>query len=78
MLVESGAPVSVSQAQWGRADPSVTLGIYSRVIGDSHRRAVEQVAGILDYLGLQTTPGIESIQYRLERAIENEPNLFLE
>jgi integrase len=52
MLVESGAPVSVAQAQLGHADPSVTLGIYSHVIGDAQRRAVEKVAGfwtILDY-----------------------------
>jgi len=40
----------------------VTLGIYSQVIGDSQRRAVENLAGILDYLGLQTTPETESIQ----------------
>ena len=62
MLVESGAPVSVAQAQLGHADPSITLGIYSHVIGDSQRRAVEKVAGILDYSGLQTEPETELIQ----------------
>ena len=62
MLVESGAPVSVAQAQLGHADPSVTLSIYSHVIGDSQRRAVEKVAGILDYFGLQTGPKTELIQ----------------
>ena|SRR5438445_5801216 len=62
MLVESGAPVSVAQAQLGDADPSVTLGIYSHVIGDSQRRAVEKVAAILDYPGLQTEVKTELIQ----------------
>ena len=33
MLLESGAPVSVVQAQLGHTDPSITLGIYSHVIG---------------------------------------------
>jgi excisionase family DNA binding protein len=46
----------------GSADPSVTLGIYSHVIGDSQRRAVEKVAGILDYSGLQTGVKTELIQ----------------
>jgi len=32
------------------------------VIGDSQRRAVEKVAGILDYFGLQTEPESELIQ----------------
>jgi integrase len=54
LLVETGAPVSVAQAQLGHVDPSVTLGIYSHVIGDSQRRAVEKVAEILDHSGLQT------------------------
>jgi len=44
------------------ADPSITLGIYSHVIGDAQRRAVEKVAGILDYFGLQTEPETELIQ----------------
>ena len=62
MLVESGAPVSVAQAQLGHADPSITLGIYSHAIGDAQRRAVEKVAGILDYSGLQTELETELIQ----------------
>jgi integrase len=62
MLVESGAPVSVAQAQLGHTDPSITLGIYFHVIGDSQRRAVEKVAGILDYSGLQTEVKTELIQ----------------
>jgi integrase len=62
MLVESGAPVSVAQAQLGHADPSVTLGIYSPVVGDSQRRAVEKVAGILDYSGLRTKVKTQLIQ----------------
>jgi len=51
MLVESGAPVA--QAQRGHSDPSVTLGSYSHLVGDSQRQAVEKLAGILDYSGRQ-------------------------
>jgi integrase len=57
-----GAPASVAQGQLGHADPSVTLGIYSHVIGDSQRRAVEKVAGILDYFGLQAETKTQLIQ----------------
>jgi len=60
--VESGAPVSVAHAQLGHADPSVTLGIYSHVIGDSQRRAVAKVAEILDYFRVQTGVKTELIQ----------------
>ncbi len=49
LLVETGAPVTVAQKQLGHRDPRVTLGIYSHVIGDSQRRAVEKVAEVLDY-----------------------------
>lgn len=49
LLVETGAPVTVAQKQLGHKDPRVTLGIYSHVIGDSQRRAVEKVAEVLDY-----------------------------
>lgn len=52
LLVGTGAPPTVTQAQPGHADPRITLGIYSHVIGDSHRRAVERVAEILDSSGL--------------------------
>lgn len=47
LLVESGAPVSVAQAQLRHADPRLTLEVYSHVIGDSQRNAVEKIAAIL-------------------------------
>jgi integrase len=53
LLVDSGAPMSVAQAQLGHADPNVTLGAYSHVVGDSWRVAVERIAGILDCTGLR-------------------------
>lgn len=53
LLVDEGAPVTVAQAQLGHADPRVTLGIYSHVIGDSHRNAVEKIAAVLDPNGPQ-------------------------
>jgi len=43
---------SVAQAQLGHADPSITLGIYSHVIGDSQRhtsRRWPEFWTILDY-----------------------------
>jgi integrase len=46
--VNEGAPVTVAQAQLGHADPRVTLGIYSHVIGEAQRNAVEKIALILD------------------------------
>jgi hypothetical protein len=48
-----GAPVSVAQAQLRHEDPSVTLGTYSNVLGDSQREYAEKVAELLDYSGLQ-------------------------
>ena len=51
LLVDEGAPVTVAQAQLGHADPRVTLGIYSHVIGESHRDAVKKLAVVLDPSG---------------------------
>ncbi|HXW55542.1 MAG TPA: site-specific integrase [Candidatus Cybelea sp.] len=53
LLIDGGAPVTVAQAQLGHADPRVTLGIYSHVIGESHRNAVEKIAVVLDPSGPQ-------------------------
>ncbi len=47
LLLEVGAPPQVAQAQLRHSDPRTTLGIYSHVIGDSQRNAVEKVAQIL-------------------------------
>ena len=47
LLLEVGAPPQVAQAQLRHSDPRTTLGIYSHVIGDSQRTAVEKVAQIL-------------------------------
>jgi integrase len=47
LLVELGAPVSVAQAQLRHTDPKLTLGVYSHVVGDSQRKAVEKLASIL-------------------------------
>jgi integrase len=47
LLVEGGAPVSVAQAQLRHADPRITLGIYSHVVGNSQRDAVKKLAAIL-------------------------------
>lgn len=47
LLVSTGANPKVAQAQLGHSDIRVTLELYSHVIGDDHRDAVEKVAGIL-------------------------------
>jgi integrase len=62
LLVDMGAPVSVAQAQLRHEDPSVTLGTYSHVLGDSQREYAEKVAELLDYSGLKKrTSAVDSI-----------------
>ncbi len=62
LLVDMGAPVSVAQAQLRHEDPSVTLGTYSHVLGDSQREYAEKVAELLDYSGLQKHGPAQLIQ----------------
>ena len=62
LLVEGGAPVSVAQAQMRHADPRITLGIYSHVVGDSQRDAVEKLAAILRPSAPKSGPDGEWIQ----------------
>ena len=38
----------IAQQQLGHSDPRITLAIYSHVIGDSHRQAVEKLSSVLD------------------------------
>jgi len=47
LLIELGAPATVAQEQLRHSDPRVTLGIYSHVVGDSQRNAVEKLAELL-------------------------------
>jgi integrase len=47
MLLEVGASPQVAQAQLRHSDARITLGIYSHVIGESQRNAVERVAELL-------------------------------
>jgi integrase len=47
LLLQSGATPKVTQEQLRHGDPRVTLGIYSHVLGDDHRDAVEKVASIV-------------------------------
>jgi integrase len=47
MLLDVGASPQVAQAQLRHSDPRITLAVYSHVIGDSQRSAVEKVADIL-------------------------------
>lgn len=47
MLLDVGAPPQVAQAQLRHSDPRITLEVYSHIIGDSQRSAVEKVAELL-------------------------------
>jgi len=62
LLLQSGAPVPVTQAQLRHSDPRVTIGIYGHVIGDAHREAVERVASLLDPNGPNAKPPTQLIQ----------------
>jgi integrase len=50
MLLELGAAPQVAQAQMRHSDPRITLEVYSHIIGDSHRIAVDKVAEVLNVL----------------------------
>jgi integrase len=52
LLHESGESLKTAQALLGHSDLETTLGVYTHAIPDSQRRAVEQVAGVLDLDGL--------------------------
>jgi integrase len=54
MLLELGAAPQVAQAQMRHSDPRITLAVYSHVVGDSQRTAVEKVAEVLDLVGPKT------------------------
>ena len=49
LLVEQGISMRIAQQQLGHSDPRITPAIYSHVIGDSHRQAVEKLSSVLDF-----------------------------
>lgn len=51
LLIELGAPVTVAQAQLGHSDLATTLNVYSHVIPQSQRDAVDRLAVVLDGSG---------------------------
>ena len=62
MLLETGAAPQVAQAQMRHSDPRITLEVYSHVIPESQRKAVEKVAEILDPIGPKSDNPGEWIQ----------------
>jgi integrase len=60
LLHESGESLKTAQALLGHSDLETTLGVYTHAIPDSQRRAVEQVAGVLDLDGLAKAPKASS------------------
>ena len=47
LLIEQGTSPTVTGAQLGHSDPRITLAVYSHVIGDAHREAIEKLSGVL-------------------------------
>jgi integrase len=58
LLIEAGASISVAQSQLGHADSRVTLDVYTHVLPESQRRAVDRIAEILDRSGLTATANV--------------------
>jgi integrase len=50
LLVSQGISPRIAQQQLGHSDPRITLAVYSHVIGDTHREAVEKLASALGFL----------------------------
>src|ERR1700751_6255204 len=58
-------------------DPSVTLGTYSHVLGDSQREYAEKVAELLDYSGLKKrTSAVDSIMCVRICPLQNVPETW--
>jgi integrase len=51
LLHETGESLKTAQALLGHSDLETTLAVYTHVVPDSQRRAVERVAGVLDLDG---------------------------
>ena len=47
LLIDVGANPKVAQEQMRHSDPRITLGIYSHVVGNAQREAVDRVGEIL-------------------------------
>jgi integrase len=62
MLLELGAAPQVAQARMRHSDPRITLEVYSHVVPESQRKAVEKVAEILDPIGPKSDNPGEWIQ----------------
>jgi integrase len=50
-LSEAGVSPRVAQAILGHSDVSMTLNVYTQIVPDSQRQAVEKVASVLDTNG---------------------------
>ncbi len=62
LLLDVGASPAIAQAQLRHTDPRVTLGIYSHVLGDAQRLAVDRVAQLLDSSGLTREGSTQVVQ----------------
>lgn len=51
LLIEQGTSPTVTGAQLGHSDPRITLAVYSHILGDAHREAVEKLSVVLDLDG---------------------------
>ena len=62
LLVAMGAPMTVAQAQLGHSDARLTLAVYSHVLGDAQREAVNKIGLVLDSNGPTTQAASQLIQ----------------
>jgi integrase len=54
LLIELGAPATVAQAQLGHSDLTTTLKVYTHLLPQSQREAVDRLAAVLDGSGRKT------------------------
>jgi hypothetical protein len=47
LLMDVGAPATVTKEQMRQSDARITLGVYGHVIGDAQREAVDKVGKLL-------------------------------
>jgi integrase len=62
-LIDRGASITTVGAQLRHSDPRITLGLYAHVVPQSHREAVNRLAGVIDGSQLLTeAPNADSAQ----------------
>ena len=69
LLSEAGEPLKVAQAQLGHADVQTTLGVYTHVLPESQRRAVEKIESLIfpNFPKFVTEPnGTNAVEFKIQ------------